>query len=184
MDVKVEQLSPYLDDVDEALIAAVQCGLPLVSRPYAEIGRLTGLEEQEVIDRLTNLKQNGAIKRLGIVVRHHELGYRANAMVVWNMPDERVSELGRCIGRFRFVTLCYRRPRRLPDWPYSLFTMIHGRDEDSVRDNIKLLIGQCGLQDIEYDILFSRRRFKQRGARYCREGKVASGSTGKSAHAE
>jgi len=110
--------------------------------------------------------ENGVIKRLGVVVRHHELGYRANAMTVWNIPDEQVSEVGRCIGHFEFVTLCYRRPRRLPDWPYNLFTMIHGRDRDEVLANIDHLVHECGLGSIEREVLFSQRRFKQRGAIY------------------
>jgi len=70
------------------------------------------------------------------------------------------------MGRFEFVTLCYRRPRRLPDWPYNLFTMIHGRDRDEVLANIDRLVRECGLEDIPRDVLFSRRRFKQRGAIY------------------
>jgi len=155
-----------LDGDDEALIAAIQTGLPLVPEPYAEIGRRIGLDEDEVITRLRRLLEQGVIKRLGVVVRHHELGYRANAMTVWDIPDDRVDTLGTCMGRFEFVTLCYRRPRRLPDWPYNLFTMIHGRDRDEVLANIDRLVRECGLEDIPRDVLFSRRRFKQRGAIY------------------
>jgi len=103
------------------------------------------------------------------------LVYRANAMTVWNIPDEVVSELGICMGQFDFVTLCYRRPRRLPDWPYNLFTMIHGKDRDDVLANIQLLAERCSLSDIEHEVLFSKRRFKQRGAIYrSTESKVES----------
>ena len=77
-----------------------------------------------------------------------------------------VSELGSCMGQFDFVTLCYRRPRRLPDWPYNLFTMIHGKDRDDVLANIELLAKRCNLDEIEHKVLFSTRRFKQRGAIY------------------
>ena len=87
-------------------------------------------------------------------------------MTVWNIPDEKVSELGECMGQFEFVTLCYRRPRRLPDWPYNLFTMVHGRDRDEVLGNIKQMAERCGLASIQYEVLFSKRRFKQRGAIY------------------
>jgi DNA-binding Lrp family transcriptional regulator len=158
-----------MDDGDEALITAIQTGLPLTSRPYADVGQAIGMSESEVMARLERLLQEGIIKRLGVVVRHHELGYRANAMTVWDIPDAKVSELGRCMGRFDFVTLCYRRPRRLPDWSYNLFTMIHGRDRDEVLANIELLIKQCGLETIDHEVLFSRRRFKQRGAIYHRQ---------------
>lgn len=149
-----------------ALIGAIQCGLSLVSRPFAELGASIGLAEDEVIAGLTQLVEQGIIKRMGVVVRHHELGYRANAMVVWNIPDEQVSELGHRIGSFDFVTLCYRRPRRLPVWPFNLFTMIHGQHRDEVLSLVQQLKQQCGLQDVASEVLFSNRCFKQCGARY------------------
>lgn len=171
MDMKVNDtprtaIPLVLDEQDQRLITRIQHGLALVARPYAALGRDLGLDEAEVIRRLQRLLDDGVIKRLGVVVRHHELGYRANAMTVWNIPDEQVSELGHCMGRFEFVTLCYRRPRRLPDWPYNLFTMIHGRDRDEVLANIDFLVRQCRLEQVEHEVLFSRRRFKQRGAIY------------------
>ena len=159
---------PLPTPADLALAQAVEAGLPLVARPYAEIAKQLGMSEGEVIDRLGRLLQQGLIKRIGVIVRHHELGYRANAMVVWDMPDEQVSGLGRQLGSFPFVTLCYRRPRRLPQWPYNLFTMIHGRNRDEVLEKIEQLVKSCKLQDIPRSVLFSGRRFKQRGARYSR----------------
>jgi DNA-binding Lrp family transcriptional regulator len=172
MDMKTRYRSPslpeqpFLEDADLALITLIQTGLPLSATPYADLGDQIGMPESEVIARLKRLSDDNVIKRFGVVVRHHELGYRANAMTVWNIPDEIVSDLGLCMGKFEFVTLCYRRPRRLPDWPYNLFTMIHGQDRDNVLENIQLLIKRCGLEKIEHDVLFSTRRFKQRGAIY------------------
>lgn len=151
---------------DLCLIGAVQQGLPLVARPYAEIGRRCSMDEQDVIDGLKMLIATGVIKRFGVIVRHHELGYNANAMVVWDIPDAEVAEVGRRLGAFDFVTLCYRRPRRLPAWPYNLFSMIHGRDRDEVLAQMDSLAEQCGLADVPHEALFSTRRFKQRGARY------------------
>jgi len=101
-----------------------------------------------VIAGLAQLQEQGVIKRLGVVVRHHELGYRANAMVVWDIPDDLISALGHCIGKFDFVTLCYQRPRRLPAWRYNLFCMIHGRDRDEVLNLVAQLEEQCGLHDV------------------------------------
>ena len=161
-----------LDDRDRALVALIQKGLPLVPRPYAELGRGIGMTEDEVMQRLDKLRLAGAIKRFGVIVRHRELGYRANAMVVWDVPESEIAELGRCLARYPFVTLCYRRPRRLPDWPYNLFTMIHGRDRAAVCGKLEMMIGECALQDIPHEILFSRRRFKQCGARYCEPTQV------------
>jgi len=155
------------------LIAAIQNGIPLVSRPYAELGALAGMTEAEAIACLNQLTVQGIIRRMGVVVRHHELGYRANAMVVWDVPDTEVGEVGRCLGQFDCVTLCYRRPRRLPAWRYNLFSMIHGRDRDEVLGLIEQLRVTCNLENIAYEVLFSRRRFKQCGARYTAAAAVA-----------
>lgn len=151
---------------DRALIKAVEHGLPIVSRPYAEIAEKLNTTEQDIITRIQHLIDKGAIKRYGVVVRHKELGYTANGMVVWNIPDDRVDELGTCIGKFDCVTLSYRRPRRLPDWSYNLFTMVHGSDREEVKKKVAEIADSCGLQDTEHTILFSTRRFKQRGASY------------------
>ncbi|MDD3518197.1 MAG: AsnC family protein [Chromatiales bacterium] len=169
--------SPLLaDERAQALISAIQDGLPLVPRPYAAIGERIGLSEQEVIECLRILLEQGVIKRLGVVVRHRPLGYDANAMVVWDVPDERVQALGVCLGRFPFVTLCYRRPRRLPVWPYNLFTMIHGRDREQVLARVAELVDRCDLGDVPHQALFSRQCFKQRGARYGRARGSDAGS--------
>lgn len=169
--VGAEALYAVADNVlpqaaETALIGAVQHGLPLVSRPYAAIGAAAGLSESAVISGLAELARQGVIKRMGVVVRHHELGYRANAMVVWDIPDGQVAVLGRCIGRFDCVTLCYRRPRRLPEWRYNLFSMIHGCDRDAVLAQVEDMRRRCGIEAYQHEVLFSRRRFKQRGACY------------------
>jgi DNA-binding Lrp family transcriptional regulator len=153
-------------DGAEDFIQVVQDGLPLVERPYREIGDRLGWSEQAVIDTLQDMIDAGIIKRLGVVVRHHELGYRANAMVVWNVPDDQVDALGQQLGRQDCVTLCYQRPRRLPDWPYNLFCMVHGRDRDDVLACIGRMAEGLGLEAVPHTVLFSGRRFKQRGARY------------------
>jgi DNA-binding Lrp family transcriptional regulator len=124
------------------------------------------MDEAEVLARLGRLIDTGVIKRLGVVVRHRELGYRANGMVVWQVPEPRVRALGRWLGALPFVTLCYRRVARPPVWPYNLFTMIHGRDRPEVLARVDELVERCGLQAIPHEVLFSVRRYKQRGARY------------------
>ncbi len=154
------------DEQDQALIVLIQTGLPISATPYTDLGKELGMAESEVLERLKRLNQSNIIKRSGVIVRHHELGYRANAMVVWDVSDEIIGKLGLCLGQFDFITLCYRRPRRLPDWPYNLFTMIHGKNRGNVLENIQYLINRYDLNEIEYEILFSTRRFKQRGAIY------------------
>jgi DNA-binding Lrp family transcriptional regulator len=151
---------------ETALIEIISQGLPLVKQPYAAVAEQLGCSETEVLAGIQRIMMRGDLKRFGIVVRHRQLGYRANGMVVWDIPDERVSEVGHCIGQYSFVTLCYQRPRRLPDWHYNLFSMIHGQDRDAVTAQAEFIVEQCGLHDIEHSILFSKRCFKQRGARY------------------
>ena len=150
----------------EDLIEIIQQGLPLVARPYQDVAERLGWSEDLVIEKLRSMVEAGIIKRLGIVVRHHELGYRANAMVVWNVADSEVDQLGEKLGMQDCVTLCYQRPRRLPDWPYNLFCMVHGRNREEVLECLDNIVAGLGLEAIPHTVLFSGRRFKQRGARY------------------
>ena len=164
---------------DYLLISAIQQGLPLAPRPYRLIGERIGMTEHEVITRIEGMLNDGLIKRLGVVVRHHELGYHANGMVVWDVPEERVEEVGRCISQFEFITLCYRRQRVLPDWPYNLYCMIHGHNREQVRQQLDELITCCGFDEFRHEVLFSQRRFKQRGACYLhQQTPVDRGTTG------
>ncbi|MCK9531340.1 MAG: Lrp/AsnC family transcriptional regulator [Gammaproteobacteria bacterium] len=152
--------------VDQRLVAAVQDGLPLVPRPYAAVGYAANMTEWQVCERIGEWLNDGTIARLGIVVRHHELGYHANGMVVWDVPDNEVSALGARFSGYDFVTLCYRRRRSPPDWNYNLFCMIHGKSRHEVEARVEALVADCGLHDVPHALLFSTRRFKQRGARY------------------
>jgi DNA-binding Lrp family transcriptional regulator len=156
-----------LDVRDRQLIEIVQLGLPVCPKPYAEIGSTLSMSEAEVLERLTRLKQNGLIKRMGVIVKHQQLGYRANAMIVWNVPDNLVKQLGGHISQFAFVTLCYQRPRQA-EWPYNLYCMIHGKDRATVLMQLEQLNAACGLAGFDREVLFSRRCFKQRGAIYQR----------------
>jgi len=155
-----------IDGSDERLIAVIADGLPLTARPYAEIGAGINLSEGQVLSRLRRLIGNGVIKRFGVIVHHRELGYRANGMVVWDIADDRVQAAGTRLAQEDCVTLCYQRPRRLPDWPYNLFCMIHGQDRQTVLAEVVRIKRAAGLGAFNHDVLFSERRFKQRGARY------------------
>jgi DNA-binding Lrp family transcriptional regulator len=154
---------------DRNLLQSLSGGLPLDPRPYARLGETLGLSEAEVIDRLRALIAAGVIKRFGVIVRHRELGYRANAMAVWDVPDDLVGGAGRRLAALDFVTLCYRRPRSLPDWPYNLFCMIHGRSRDEVEAQVRRAGSAAGIERRPQAILFSTACFKQRGACFKRE---------------
>ncbi|MFM9842329.1 MAG: AsnC family protein [Dongiaceae bacterium] len=162
-----------ISEKDRDLLQALSAGLPLDPRPYAKLGEPLGLTEEEVIGSLRHLITAGVIKRFGVIVRHRELGYRANGMAVWDVPDEFVSEAGRRLAALDFVTLCYRRPRALPDWPYNLFCMIHGRTRSDVKTQVRQAAEAAAIDAVPQAILFSTACFKQRGARFKRERPVS-----------
>jgi DNA-binding Lrp family transcriptional regulator len=155
-----------LGAADRRLVAALEDGLALEPRPYAALGRRAALTEQAVIDRLERWQAEGLVRRFGVVVRHHELGWRANAMAVWDVPDDVVTAHGRRLARAAGVTLAYRRARALPGWPYNLFCMVHGTERGEVQARIQALGRECGLEAFPHAVLFSRTRFKQTGPRY------------------
>ncbi|MCK5814256.1 MAG: hypothetical protein KAH03_08350 [Cocleimonas sp.] len=154
------------DAIQQQLIAEIQSGLPIVEQPYAEIAIKLGVNEQEVIRRLDTMITSGVIRRMGIIVRHRKLGYRANAMVVWDIPNDQINQLGQALSKIDSITLCYQRPRYAPHWNYNLFTMIHGQDRISVEACIKNIVKKFNLETIDKSALFSKRCFKQRGACY------------------
>ncbi len=154
------------DAADRRLLSAIEDGLPLVPRPFAEVAQRLGWSEAEALDRLRRLCAGRVISRFGLIVRHRSLGYRANAMAVWDVPDDSVDGVAADFAGQPFVTLCYRRPRRRPRWPYNLFCMIHGRDRLTVEAQIRRLNEVAGTGALPQAVLFSRRCFKQRGARF------------------
>lgn len=156
-------------DAERRLRALLERGLPITPRPWLTLAEQCEMSEREVMTCVQHWQEVGLIKRMGLVVRHHALGVCANAMVVWNVPDDAVGELGRRLAAEPAVTLCYRRPRRLPDWPYNLFCMIHGTRRDRVLAALDEIVERQALQAIPRRVLFSLKAYKQRGGRYTRE---------------
>ena len=155
---------------DRRILAAIEDGLPLVERPYRAVADELQVREDDVIGRLEHLIAAGVVTRFGCVVRHDKLGYRANAMAVWDVPDELVDDVAAMFARHPAVTLCYRRPRRLPHWPYNLFCMVHAKSRDeayAVIDDVNL---QADMGLYRQTVLFSSRCFKQRGAVFSNGG--------------
>ena len=166
--VRAETFAPptVLDEIERRLVMALQEGLPLFIRPFSVLASRVGCDESEVLERISRWCKEGVIKRFGVVVRHQELGYGANAMLVHDVPDEDVARLGELLASEPGITLCYQRPRALPDWPYNLFCMIHGQVREEVQAKIAELRQRLELSGYAHDILFSLTRFKQSGARY------------------
>ena len=159
---------PPLADPERQLMAALQAGLALEPQPFRSLAERLDQNERAILATLNSWIAAGIVKRFGVVVRHHELGYQANAMCVWNVPDVAADELGQRLAAEDGVTLCYRR-RRAAGWPFNLYCMIHGRDRAAVLARLAALRRDCGLADWPGEVLFSCRRFKQRGAHYIPE---------------
>jgi len=151
-----------LNALERRLAARVAAGLPLETRPFAAFG----MPEEELIGTLGRWLACGVVRRIGAVVRHRRLGYEANAMVVWDVPDDEASDAGRHLAADSAVTLCYRRARVLPEWPYNLYCMVHGRERSAVTQTIERLCTQHGMGKVPRAVLFSTRCFSQRVARY------------------
>ncbi len=154
-----------LDDFDRQLIAATQGGLPLVPRPYDAVGERLGVSGQQVRERLAQMLESGLIRRIGAVPNHYRLGFTANGMSVWDVDDTLVDQLGERIGQLPGVSHCYRRPRRLPSWPYNLFAMLHGRSRAEVEQQAVQLQALLGSACRGHDILYSTAILKKTGLR-------------------
>ena len=153
------------DGIDRKIIVATQAGLPLVPRPYDALADRLDIGAEEVKARLARMLDTGTIRRIGAVPNHYAIGYTANGMSVWDVADERIDEMGAKVGALAFVTHCYRRPRRLPDWPYNLFAMVHSRSRDEVAARvaeIEILLGDACRG---HDVLYSTAILKKTGLR-------------------
>jgi DNA-binding Lrp family transcriptional regulator len=159
------QAFPPLSAEERRLVAAVAAGLPLVPEPYERVARDLDLTQAEVISQLARMLVDGRIRRIGAVIRHRPLGYEANAMVVWDVPDRRAAALGQALAGDAAVTLCYLRGRDLPEWPYNLYCMVHGRRRSRVLYEVKRITSLYA-GGFRRTVLFSSRCFVQRAARY------------------
>jgi len=150
---------------ERRLLLAIQDGLPLVPEPYRKVAERLGMTEERVMELVRSMLTEGKIRRMGAVPNHYALGIRANGMAVWDVPDDRVSELGPRLGQMPEVTHCYRRPRHPPDWPYNLFAMIHGYTREEVLAAVERIAHELGLDQYPHDVIFSTRLLKKRGTR-------------------
>jgi siroheme decarboxylase len=174
-------LTPAVAPADAALAALVEDGLPLQPAPFAHWARQLGSTEAHVLATLHQWIAQGTLRRFGVVVRHHELGYDQNAMTVFDVPDAEVDACGALLAAQPGVTLCYRRARA-PGWPYNLYCMVHGQQAEAVRTLVAAARHASGLQDFPHAVLFSRRRFKQQGASYFRVAGRGTSAVQEAAH--
>jgi DNA-binding Lrp family transcriptional regulator len=152
--------------LDRRIILATQAGLPLDPQPYQRIAEQLGVTAETVMARLAVMQADGRLRRIAAVPNHYRLGYTANGMSVWDIPDEVVDTIGEQVGRLDFVSHCYRRPRYLPEWPYNFFAMLHAHNRDEVLAQAAQIAGLMGDACHGHDILFSTRILKKTGMRF------------------
>ncbi len=160
---KAEMPAPDLSDVELAVIRVVQEDLPNAERPFAEQGALIGIDEQTVIDTIRSFKERKLMRRFAAVMNHRSAGFKANAMGVWAVPEEQLEEIGPQMASFAAVSHCYRRPT-YDDWPFSVFTMVHGRSARDCEATIDAIRDETGVD--EYCLLWSVKEYKKVRLRY------------------
>ncbi|MEX3007857.1 AsnC family transcriptional regulator [Hoeflea sp. TYP-13] len=160
-----------IDETDRRIIEETQSGLPLVPEPYGHIAAALGLEESDVIERLSAMQARGVIRRIAVAPNHYALGMTANGMTVWDVQDDAAEQLGAKVGALDFVSHCYLRPRALPDWPYNLFAMVHGTTRTEVGEKREAIAALLGPACRAGTILYSTRILKKTGLRLARKGK-------------
>jgi DNA-binding Lrp family transcriptional regulator len=145
--VEPRELDPIeLSEDDIATIRATQGPMPVTSEPYAPAAERLGVPQEDVLRRLESLRERAGLRRVAAILYHRRAGFSANGMGVWRVPDDEVLETGKRMAAFRGVSHCYQRPT-YPDWPYSVFTMAHGRSKeecDAILDSIAEATGITG----------------------------------------
>tara|TARA_B100000131_G_scaffold70767_1_gene67148 strand:+ start:19007 stop:20044 length:1038 start_codon:yes stop_codon:yes gene_type:complete len=155
-----ENISTDFDFTEEdiRIIKEVQEDFPLVSEPFSMIANKTEISTDVLIERLIRFRSNGIMRRVAAILHHRKAGFRANAMGVWDVPIDKIEDIAPKMAAFKSVSHCYRRPT-YPDWPYSLFTMIHGRSPKDCNNLIKKLSEISGIE--KYDALYSSKEYKK-----------------------
>jgi siroheme decarboxylase len=153
-----------LGEMDRPILQALTEGLALVPDPFARLAWALGLSEAQVLDRIATLAGAGILSRVGIIVRHRALGWNANAMVVWDLSEDRIAAAGRALAAHPGVTLCYQRCTVPGVWPYALYSMIHARSRAEAGEVLQRAATLPELAGADHRALFSLRCFKQTGA--------------------
>lgn len=152
-------MSRLFSDTDRAILAIAQKNLPDSLTPYADIAAAVGTTEEYVLDLLRAMKQEGSIRRFGASLKHQKAGFTHNAMVAWVIPHEDMDAAGEFAAAHRLISHCYFRPSSAEDWPYELYTMIHGREPDEYKGVIAELMEHPAF--VEYAVLESVQELKK-----------------------
>ncbi len=157
-------MNPEITELDKKIMKCLQDDIPSTLTPYKDIAESLGTTEEQVIDRINAYKEKKWIRRFGATLRHTKAGFKANGMGVWKAPNpEDRQRLGEEMASFREVSHCYERSA-FHDWPYNLFTMIHGQSKEDCEEVAKRISEKTGLK--EYNMLYSSREFKKSSMKY------------------
>jgi siroheme decarboxylase len=148
---------PY-DDLDVAVIRALQGDMAVCEEPYAEAATALGMSQERFLDHLAAMQERGLLRRVAAILYHRRAGFSANGMGVWTVPDERIMEVGCQMAAVRGISHCYQRPT-YADWPYSVFTMAHGRSKEECDAILDAIAQQTGID--ERATLYSSTEFKK-----------------------
>jgi DNA-binding Lrp family transcriptional regulator len=154
-----------MNATDAAIVRATQAGLPLTPEPWRAVAEAAGVTQAQLFARVEAMLHDGRIRRIGAVPNHYALGYTANGMSVWDVADDAVDALGAQVGALAFVTHCYRRPRRLPEWRYNLFAMVHGKSRAETDAHVAEIRALLAPALRAHDVLYSTRILKKTGLR-------------------
>jgi DNA-binding Lrp family transcriptional regulator len=148
---------PY-DELDVAIIRALQGDMGVVSEPYSPAAAEVGMSQARLLEHLTGMRERGLLRRVAAILYHRRAGFSANGMGVWQVPDEQILEIGKRMAAVRGISHCYQRPT-YPDWPYSVFTMAHGRSKEECDAILDSIAAQTGIS--ERATLYSSTEFKK-----------------------
>ena len=148
---------------DKEFIRELQKDMEIVDKPFQKAAEKLGIKENQIFEKLHGYEEIGVMRRFAAILRHREAGFTANGMIVWKVPEERISEVGNKLGAFPQVSHCYERPV-YPDWPYNVFSMIHCKSFDEAGQMTKDIQKQIDVSD--YKILYSSREFKKTRVEY------------------
>ncbi len=152
-----------LTDLEKKIIALLQTDIPVVKRPFLAMAETIGISEEKFLKVLNDLNDQGMIRRFGATIKHQKSGYKANAMVAWKVPEERVERVGNIMATFSEITHCYRR-NPAPGWEYNLYTMVHAADEDGCHAIVEKI--SRDVEETNYTLLFSRQELKKTSMKY------------------
>ncbi|GFM32473.1 winged helix-turn-helix transcriptional regulator [Desulfovibrio subterraneus] len=133
-------------DIEKKILHIVQADLPDSLTPYADIAKEVGTDEATVLNLINQMKDEGTIRRFGVSLKHQKAGYSHNAMVSWIIDEDRVDAAGEQAAKHPLISHVYYRPSSHPEWPYTLYTMIHGRHENEYREVIEQLRQETELE--------------------------------------